>query len=201
MKSKGCLIGGGIFAAIIGIALVFVFWGISNYNALIPKDENVKNKWSKVESAYQRRSDLIPNLVNTVKGYANFEKETLTAVIDARAKATQMTVDPSKLTPETMAQFQQNQDGISYALGRLMVSVEKYPDLKANQNFLALQDQIEGTENRIKIERDDFNDAVNEFNVEVRRFPTNIIAGFMGFTEKGNFKAAVGSENAPKVEF
>lgn len=201
MNNKGCLIGGGIGLFLIGIIVAVGLWVASQQRNLVTLDENIKNKWSKVESAYQRRADLVPNLVNTVKGYANFEKETLTQVIEARAKATQMTVDPSKLTPETMAQFQQNQDGLGAALGRLLVSVEKYPELKANQNFLQLQEQLEGTENRIKIERDVFNDAVNEYNVVVRSFPTNFIAGMLGFFEKGNFKASAGSENTPKVEF
>ena len=201
MKSKGCLIGGGLFLGLIILAVIVVGWGVSVYNGLVSEDESVKNKWSKVESAYQRRADLIPNLVNTVKGYADFEKETLTQVIEARAKATQMTVDPTKLTPEVMAQFQQNQDGLSTALGRLLVAVEKYPDLKANQNFLQLQNQLEGTENRIKIERDAFNDAVNKYNAMVRKAPNNLIAGFLGFDVKGNFTAKAGSENAPTVEF
>lgn len=201
MKSKGCLIGGGLFLGLIILAVIVVGWGVSVYNGLVSKDESVKNKWSKVESAYQRRADLIPNLVNTVKGYADFEKETLTQVIEARAKATQMTVDPTKLTPEVMAQFQQNQDGLSTALGRLLVAVERYPDLKANQNFLQLQNQLEGTENRIKIERDAFNDAVNKYNAMVRKTPNNLIAGFLGFDVKGNFTAKAGSENAPTVEF
>ena len=201
MKSKGCLIGGGLFLGLIILAVIVVGWGVSVYNGLVSEDESVKNKWSKVESAYQRRADLIPNLVNTVKGYADFEKETLTQVIEARAKATQMTVDPTKLTPEVMAQFQQNLDGLSTALGRLLVAVERYPDLKANQNFLQLQNQLEGTENRIKIERDAFNDAVNKYNAMVRKAPNNLIAGFLGFDVKGNFTAKAGSENAPTVEF
>ncbi|MCB9202464.1 MAG: LemA family protein [Flavobacteriales bacterium] len=193
--------GGGLFLGLIILAVIVVGWGVSVYNGLVSEDESVKNKWSKVESAYQRRADLIPNLVNTVKGYADFEKETLTQVIEARAKATQMTVDPTKLTPEVMAQFQQNQDGLSTALGRLLVAVERYPDLKANQNFLQLQNQLEGTENRIKIERDAFNDAVNKYNAMVRKTPNNLIAGFLGFDVKGNFTAKAGSENAPTVEF
>jgi LemA protein len=144
---------------------------------------------------------LIPNLVNTVKGYANFERETLEAVVNARAKATSVTVDPANLSPEKLAAFQQAQAGVGSALGRLLVTVEKYPDLKANQNFLDLQKQLEGTENRIKVERDRFNEAVKGYNVAVKRFPGNIIAGLTGFESKGYFEAEAGSEKAPDVNF
>jgi LemA protein len=164
-------------------------------------DEGATGQWANVESAYQRRSDLIPNLVNTVKGYANFERETLEAVVNARAKATSVTVDPANLSPEKLAAFQQAQAGVGSALGRLLVTVEKYPDLKANQNFLDLQKQLEGTENRIKVERDRFNEAVKGYNVAVKRFPGNIIAGMTGFASKGYFEAESGAETAPDVNF
>jgi LemA protein len=164
-------------------------------------DEGASGQWANVESAYQRRSDLIPNLVNTVKGYANFERETLEAVVNARAKATSVTVDPANLSPEKLAAFQQAQAGVGSALGRLLVTVEKYPDLKANQNFLDLQKQLEGTENRIKVERDRFNEAVKGYNVAVKRFPGNIIAGMTGFESKGYFEAEAGTEKAPGVNF
>src|SRR5882672_1488828 len=156
---------------IIGVLGVLVIMGFSSYNGLVGKEENVSKAWGNVESDYQRRADLIPNLVNTVKGYANFEKETLTAVIEARASATQVKIDASNLTPENLAAFQQAQGGLSSALGRLLVVAEQYPDLKANQNFLDLQAQLEGTENRINVSRQRFNDVVNIYNVSRRKFP------------------------------
>ncbi len=171
------------------------------YNTLVNKEENVKSKWAQVENAYQRRADLIPNLVNTVKGAANFEQETLTQVIEARAKATSITVDPSNLTPEAIQEFQQSQDALSQSLGRLLVSVERYPELKANQNFLDLQQQLEGTENRISTERRAFNEATQDYNSAVRRFPNNIMAGIFGFKQKGYFTAEAGAERAPEVQF
>jgi LemA protein len=154
-----------------------------------------------VQSAYQRRADLIPNLVNTVKGYAEFEKSTLTAVVEARAKATSMTIDPSNLNPENIQKFQAAQDGLSGALSRLLVTIEKYPDLKANQNFLELQSQLEGTENRINVERNKFNELVKEYNTYIKKFPNNLIAGLFNMEKKGYFEAAAGSEKAPEVKF
>jgi LemA protein len=154
-----------------------------------------------VQSAYQRRADLIPNLVSTVKGYADFEKSTLTAVVNARAKATSVNIDASKLTPESFQQFQQAQSGLSSALSKLLVTVERYPDLKANSNFLELQSQLEGNENRIKVARDNFNDTVSSYNKSVKKFPANLFAGIFGFNAKPYFEADVGSDKAPKVEF
>ncbi len=168
---------------------------------LVSTDENVKAKWGEVQNQYQRRSDLIPNLVSTVKGAANFEQKTLTDVINARANATSIKVNPDDLTPEKLQQFQQAQGQLSQALGRLMVVSERYPELKANQNFLALQDQLEGTENRITVARKNFNDAVQSYNVQVRTFPNNIFAGMMGFEKKGLFEADAAAQKAPQVEF
>jgi len=162
---------------------------------------NVDQKWANVQSSYQRRADLIPNLVETVKGEANFEKSTLTDVIQARANATSMKVDAKDLSPDKIKQYEASQGQLSQALGRLMVVSEQYPNLKSNESFRALQDQLEGTENRIKVSRDDFNQAVSTYNVKVTSFPTNILAGMFGFKEKGMFQAAAGSENAPKVKF
>src|SRR5471030_467725 len=172
-----------------------------SYNSMVQMDENVKAKWGAVQAQYQRRSDLIPNLVATVKGAANFEKSTLTDVINARAKATSVQVDPTKLTPESIKAFQAAQGQLSTALGKLMVVTENYPQLKSNENFLGLQAQIEGTENRITVARKDFNDAVQEFNTKIRSFPANITAKLFGFSEKGYFQAEPGTENAPKVQF
>ena len=180
---------------------LIVIWAISKYNGIVGKDQTVKKSWGDVESDYQRRSDLIPNLVNTVKGYANFEKETLTKVIEARASATQMKVDASNLTPEALEQFQKAQGGLSQALGRLMVVAEQYPDLKANQNFLDLQAQLEGTENRINVSRKRFNEAVQDYNTAIVGFPGNLVAMIGGFKEKGFFKAAEGADKAPEVKF
>lgn len=183
------------------VLLVFAMYGCSTYNGLVSKDEGVKNKWAAVQTQYQRRSDLIPNLVNTVQGAANFEKGTLTAVIQARASATGMQVDPEKLTPENIQKFQAAQDQLSGALSRLLVSVEKYPELKANQNFLELQSQLEGTENRIGVARNDFNDVVKGYNQSVRAFPANIFAGMFGFSQKGYFEASQSAQSAPAVKF
>ncbi|SKB65486.1 LemA protein [Parapedobacter luteus] len=193
MKSRLFVVMVGVF-----VALSFSSCG---YNTLVNQEENVKAKWAQVENAYQRRADLIPNLVNTVKGAANFEQETLTQVIEARAKATSVTVDPENLTPEAIQQFQQSQDALSQSLGRLLVSVERYPELKANQNFLELQAQLEGTENRISTERRAFNEATQEYNSSVRRFPNNITAGMFGFKQKGYFTAEAGANQAPEVQF
>lgn len=180
---------------------ILVILGISSYNGLVGKQENVGLTWGNVESDYQRRADLIPNLVSTVKGYATFEQETLTRVIEARASATQVKIDASSLTPENIAAFQQAQSGLSSALGRLLAVAESYPDLKANQNFLDLQAQLEGTENRINVSRQRFNVSVNDYNKSRRSFPTVIFASLMGFSEKGYFKADEGSEKAPEVKF
>ncbi len=186
------------WVALLGI---IVFWFIGIYNGMAGKDQVVKSAWGDVESDYQRRSDLIPNLVSTVKGYANFEQETLTKVIEARASATQVKIDASNLTPENMAAFQQAQSGLSTSLGRLLAVSENYPDLKANQNFLDLQAQLEGTENRISVSRKRFNEAVLSFNTSIVGFPRSLIAGFGGFKEKGYFKADAGAEKAPAVKF
>ncbi len=190
-----------ILLIVVGVVLLFGFRACSGYNGMVSLDENVKNKWANVQSDYQRRADLIPNLVNTVKGAANFEQETLTQVMEARSRATSVQVDPTNLTPEKLAEYQQAQAGVSGALGRLLAVVENYPDLKANQNFRDLQAQLEGTENRIKVSRNDFNAAVQEYNSSVRRFPNNIFAGMFGFHVKEGFKADPGSERAPNVQF
>ena len=186
---------------VVGILVVLVGWIVGAYNGLVTLDEETNGKWAQVESAYQRRADLIPNLVNTVKGYADFEKETLTGVIEARSKATGITVDANNLTPEAIANFQAAQGQLSGALSRLLVTVERYPDLKANQNFLSLQSQLESTENRIKIERDRFNTSIKNFNSTIRKFPKTIIASSFGFEKKGYFEADQGTENAPEVSF
>ena len=193
---------GWIVAIVIGAVFLFGFlWIKGMYNNMVTLDENATGQWANVESSYQRRSDLIPNLVNTVKGYAEHEQETFQAVVDARAKATQTVIDPSNISPEALAEYQAAQSGVSSALSRLLAVVENYPDLKANQNFLELQSQLEGTENRINVERNRFNEAVKTFNTTIKRFPQNIFAGMFGFSEKGYFKAEAGSETAPKVEF
>jgi LemA protein len=186
---------------IAGLVLILGYTGCNGYNGLITQDENVNNAWNKVQSDYQRRADLIPNLVNTVKGEANFEQGTLTKVIEARASATQMKIDPKDLTPEKLEQFQAAQGQLSSALGRLLVVTENYPNLRANEAFRGLQAQLEGTENRIKTARNDFNDAVKDYNVKVRRFPMNIFAGIFGFKAKEGFKAEAGAEKAPEVKF
>src|SRR4028119_718489 len=179
---------------ILGIVVLLLFWGCGSYNGLVGEDETVKNAWNKVQSDYQRRADLIPNLVNTVKGEANFEQTTLTNVINARASATQIRVDPDDLTPERVQQFQAAQGQLSQSLGRLLAVAEAYPNLRANDAFRGLQAQLEGTENRIKTARNDFNDAVQNYNTQVRRFPTNIFAGMMGFKQRQGFAAEAGSQ-------
>jgi len=186
---------------IIGIALIFCVYGCSSYNGLVGKDQDVKGKWANVQTQYQRRSDLIPNLVNTVKGAADFEKSTLTQVIEARAKATSMQISPDNLTPENIQKFQAAQDQLSGALSRLLVSVEQYPQLKANQNFLELQSQLEGTENRIGVARNDFNGSVQVYNSSALSFPTVIFAKIFGFNEKGFFQASDAAQSAPTVKF
>ena len=183
------------------VLLVVILWGVRRYNSFVALEEGVSGQWANVENVYQRRADLIPNLVNTVRGYADFEQETLTQVIEARAKATSINVDPSTLSPESIAAFQQAQEGLSSALSRLLVTVERYPDLKANQNFLELQAQLEGTENRIAVERRKFNETVREFNTSIRKFPANVIAGIAGLDEKGYFEAVEGTDVVPTVEF
>ncbi len=196
MKSRNL-----ILIVIIGLILILGGCGCNGYNKMVNLDENVKAKWANVQSDYQRRSDLIPNLVATVKGAANFEQETLTRVIEARAKASSMTIDPNNLTPENIQKFQQAQGELSGALSRLLVTVERYPELKANANFMDLQKQLEGTENRIKVSRNDFNTSVQEYNSVVRRFPNNIFSGIFGFGVKEPFAADPGSQNAPEVKF
>ncbi len=173
----------------------------NTYNAMVDREEALTSAWAQVENQYQRRADLIPNLVNTVRGYADFEQETLTGVIEARSKATSVQVNPENLDPAQIAQFQQAQDGLSSALGRLLVVVERYPDLKANEQFMQLQVQLEGTENRISVERMRFNESVQGYNTYIRRFPNSIIAGIAGFERKGYFEAREGADEAPEVVF
>jgi LemA protein len=193
----------GLVALIVVAVLVLggFIWVKNVYNQIVVSDEYVQSTWAQVENVYQRRADLIPNLVSTVKGYAAHESETLENVVAARAKATQVTVDPSDLTPEALARFNEAQDGLSAALGRLLMIQESYPELKANQNFLELQAQLEGTENRIATERMKFNDAVKAFNTGIRRFPDNIVASMFGYEKKGYFEAKAGADVAPVVEF
>lgn len=190
----------GLIITIVVIVLV-ALWGISSYNRLVGMDENVSNQWVNVETQYQRRSDLIPNLVNTVKGYAKHESQTLEAVMAARSQATQVKIDPSNCTPQQLAAYQKAQGDVTTALGKLLAITENYPDLKANQNFLELQSQLEGTENRINVARKDFNDSAKEYNTSLRRFPRNIIASMFGFEKRNYFEAEAGAEKAPKVEF
>lgn len=186
---------------LISIITIAVIWGITKYNGLVTKEEACTQQWSKVESQYQRRLDLIPNLVNTVKGYASHEQETLTQVIEARNQASQAKVDPENMTQEELNNYQATQAQLKSSLDRLMVVVERYPDLKANQNFLELQSQLEGTENRIAVERQRFADYVNAYNSSIRRFPTNILAKLFSFDRRAYFEAEQGAETSPKVEF
>lgn len=186
---------------LIVIAVIALIWGVSTYNGLVTMDENVNTEWANVETQYQRRADLIPNLVNTVKGYAAHESETLESVIAARSKATQITVDPTNLTPEKLAEFQEAQGAVTSALGKLLAISESYPDLKANQNFLELQAQLEGTENRINEARRKFNNTAKEYNTAIRRFPKSLLAGMFGFDKRAYFEATEGAQNAPVVEF
>lgn len=190
----------GLIITIVVIVLV-ALWGILSYNGLVGMDENISNQWANVETQYQRRSDLIPNLVNTVKGYAKHESQTLEAVMAARSQATQVKIDPSNCTPQQLAAYQKAQGDVTTALGKLLAITENYPDLKANQNFLELQSQLEGTENRINVARKDFNDSAKEYNTSLRRFPRNIIASMFGFEKRNYFEAEAGAEKAPKVEF
>lgn len=190
-----------IVGSILGVLLLlYMFFG-GRYNSMVQKDEAVIAQWANVESVYQRRADLIPNLVNTVKGYASHEKEVLTGVIEARSKATSINIDPSKLDAASMQKFSEAQSGLSSALSRLLVTVERYPDLKANQNFLELQAQLEGTENRIAVERMRFNEVIKGYNTYIRSFPNNMLSGMYGFSAKTPFKADEGSEKAPSVQF
>ena len=186
---------------LIAAVAIIAFWGISAYNGLVKMDEGVNTAWSNVENQYQRRADLIPNLVNTVKGYASHEKETLEAVLAARSKATQMTIDPENLTPEKLQEYQKAQGEIGAALGRLLAITEAYPDLKANQNFLELQAQLEGTENRISVERRNFNEVAKTYNTSIRTFPKTIIASMCGFAKRPYFEAEEGANKAPTVAF
>lgn len=190
----------GLIITIVVIVLV-ALWGISSYNGLVSMDENVSNQWANVETQYQRRSDLIPNLVNTVKGYAKHESQTLESVMAARSQATQVKIDPSNCTPQQLTAYQKAQGDVTTALGKLLAITENYPDLKANQNFLELQSQLEGTENRINVARKDFNDTAKKYNTSLRRFPRNIIASMFGFEKRNYFEAEAGAEKAPKVEF
>lgn len=192
------------YSVILLVAAVIIVtgaWCVSVYNGLVKKDEAVQAAWSQVENVYQRRLDLIPNLVNTVKGSADFERSTLQEVVEARAAATQVKVDPQNLTEDNIARYQQAQDALSGSLSRLLVTVERYPELKSSQNFAELQAQLEGTENRIAVERGKFNNEVRAYNTALRRFPTNVMAGMFGFEKKGYFEAAEGAEKAPEVSF
>ena len=189
-----------VIIVIVAVVLVLFFWVKGMYNSMVRMDEGVSSAWAQVENVYQRRADLVPNLVATVKGYAEHESSTLEAVVNARAKATQMTVDPSGLSEAEIARFTEAQDELGAAIGRLLVSVERYPDLKANQNFRDLQAQLEGTENRITVERQKFNEAARNYNVTIRKFPNNIFAGMFGFEKKGYFEASEGAEQAPASE-
>jgi len=186
---------------VVVIALILGMYGCSSYNGLVTSDTNVQEKWSQVQTQYQRRSDLIPNLVNTVKGVANFEKGTLVAVQEARSKATSINLTADQLTPENVQKFQAAQDQLSGSLSRLLAVAENYPNLKATQNFSELQAQLEGTENRISVARNDFNGSVREYNQSVRSFPNNIFAGVFGFPVKGFFEASQAAQNAPSVQF
>ena len=186
---------------LVGIILIFVVWGCNGYNGIVKQDVNVQKTWGNVNTEYQKRADLVDNLVNTVKGAADFERQTLTDVIEARANASKVNLTADQLTPENMAKFQQAQSEMSGALSRLLVTVERYPELKANQNFLQLQGQLEGIENDIRNSRKTFNDAVATYNQKVRAFPMNLLAGMFGFERKEPFAADAGAEKAPKIQF
>ena len=186
---------------IIAVVAVIAFWCIGAYNGMVSVEEKATTEWAKVQSSYQRRADLVPNLVNTVKGYAAHERETLEGVVAARAKATSINVDASDLTPEKLQQFQAAQGELSQALGRLIAVGEAYPDLKANENFLDLQTQLEGTENRINEARNSFNKAVQDYNIKIRKFPNSILAGIFGFDKMAKFEAEAGADKAPDVKF
>ena len=190
-----------VILVVVGVVLVLFFWFKNGYNSMVKEQEGVQTAWSQVENVYQRRADLIPNLVNTVKGYAAHESQTLEGVVNARAKATQLTIDPENLTPEKLAAYQEAQGELGAALGKLLAIQENYPDLKANENFLALQSQLEGTENRISTERMKFNEAAKRYNVLIRVFPKSIIASLFGFEKMPYFQAKEGADVAPAVEF
>ena len=190
-----------ILLAVLAVLAVIALWGVGVYNDLVAAQEDVESAWAQVENQYQRRADLVPNLVATVKGYAKHEQETLDQVVEARAKATQITIDPANATPQQLAAYQSAQGELTQALGRLLAVAENYPDLKANENFRDLQAQLEGTENRITIARQMFNETARAYNTKVRRFPNNIIAGIAGFEKKPYFEAEQGAQHAPKVEF
>jgi LemA protein len=198
---RGCIISIIIVGLLALIVLGIVMWGTRVYNGMVTMNEGVTSQWGNVETSYQRRSDLIPNFVNTVKGAASFEQTTLTQVIEARAKATSVTIDPTKMTAENMQQFQQAQGQVSSALSRLMVVVEQYPELKATQNFRDLQVELEGTENRISVERRKFNEVAQVYNTYIKRFPQSFLAGMFGFQPKPYFEALEGAEKAPEVKF
>ena len=195
--SKGWI----VLIVIVGVIFLLIAWATGINNNLVTKEEGVNQAWANVENVYQRRLDLIPNLVNTVKGVANFEQKTLTAVIEARAKATSVQINPKNLDEGSLQKFQEAQNGVSSALGRLMVVVEKYPELKATQNFSELQAQLEGTENRITVERMKFNQSAQDYNTYLRRFPNSMFAGMLGFSKKAYFQAQAGAEKAPQVQF
>jgi LemA protein len=202
MKNKGMMLGCAIGAVVLLAVGMLVAWGVSSYNNMVSLDQEVIKQWSQVENQYQRRADLIPNLVNTVKGYADFEKEVLTQVTEARARVSQFNITPEVLNdPQAFAKFQSLQGELSGALSRLLVTVENYPQLKANENFLQLQAQLEGTENRISVERKKFNEVVQSYNTTIKRFPASMLAGMFGFGEKQYFKAIQGADTPPKVEF
>jgi LemA protein len=198
---KGCLIWLIIGAILALVVLGIISWGTKAYNQMVTLQEGVTSQWGNVETQYQRRADLIPNFVNTVKGAANFEQETLTKVIEARAKATQVTIDPTKMTADNLQQFQQAQGDLSSALSRLMVVVERYPELRATQNYRDLQVELEGTENRISVERRKFNEVALTFNTYIKRFPQNLLSGMFGFSAKPYFESVQGAEKAPEVKF
>jgi LemA protein len=198
---RGLLITIVVVAVLAIIGMMTYSWFKNTYNEMVVKEEGVTAQWAQVENVYQRRADLIPNLVNTVKGYASHEKETLEGVIEARSKATSVNIDANNLTPQSFQAFQQAQEGLTSALSKLMVVVERYPELKANQNFLELQAQLEGTENRIAVERKKFNEATQNFNTYIKLFPKNMLANMYGFQAKPYFQAQAGSEKAPEVQF
>jgi len=190
-----------ILISVVAFFAILFLWGMSGYNGLVTSREEVNSQWANVESQYQRRSDLIPNLVSTVKGYATHESSTLEGVVAARAKATQVTIDPKNLTPEKLQEYQAAQGQVSSALGKLLMITENYPDLKANQNFLELQAQLEGTENRISVERNRYNEAAKNYDISIKRFPKSILASIGGFTDKPYFESEKGAEKAPSVKF
>ena len=186
---------------LIAVIAIIAFWLIGVYNGMVGLDEGVNTAWANVETQYQRRADLIPNLVNTVKGYAQYEQSTFEAVVNARSKATSITIDPSNVTPEKLQEFQQAQGELASALGRLIAISENYPDLKASEQFKELQAQLEGTENRINVARTNFNNEAKKYNTTIRTFPRNMFAGMLGFTQRAYFEAEAGANQAPKVEF